>query len=106
MVKMPGGVGMLSPILTRALPPIVAPLLARGPMTSGYGTPQTELIIWQSDPVVARGTPPAVIVGGKMAMMVPISGGPDAPGVMTTIAPIVTGDPGMEYLMVRMMSCP
>jgi hypothetical protein len=47
-----------------------------------------------SDPVVASGIPPAVTVGGKMVTIVPVSGGPDAPGVRMTLQPIVTGGPG------------
>ena len=101
MVRMPGGVGMQSPTLARALPPTVAPPLARGPMANGYGNPQTELIIRQRDPVVARGIPPAVMTGGNIEMIVPVSGGPEAPGVMITIAPTVTGDPGMETSLWR-----
>jgi hypothetical protein len=49
----------------------------------------------QIDPAVASGMPPAVRNGGKMPTMVPLSGGPAAPGVTITAAPIVTGGPGM-----------
>ena len=70
-------------------------MLASGPMTNGYGKPHTELIIMQSDPLVASGIPLAVITGGKIAMIEPVSGGPDAPGLTITIAPILTGGPGM-----------
>jgi hypothetical protein len=94
--KMPGGVGMRSPMRTSARPLTVTPLLANGPMTSGYGNPHTELIIRHIEPAVASGIPAAVITGGKMAMIVPISGGPDAPGVIITEHPIVTGGPGIR----------
>jgi hypothetical protein len=87
IVIMPGGVGMLSPILTRDLPPAMTPLLARGPIGNIYGKPHTELIIMHSDPVVAKGKPLAVMTGGNMTMIVPISGGPDAPGEIITMAP-------------------
>jgi hypothetical protein len=56
------------------------------------------LIIKHSDPLVASGNPLAVINGGKTATMVPVSGGPEAPGVTITLAPIETGDPGMMNL--------
>jgi hypothetical protein len=87
IVIIPGGVGMLSPALTRALPPATTPLLARGPMGNIYGKPQTELIIRHNDPIVARGKPLAVMTGGKMTVIMPESGGPDAPGVIITMAP-------------------
>jgi hypothetical protein len=48
-----------------------------------------------SEPLVASGIPFAVISGGKIAMMLPVSGGPDAPGLTITIVPILTGGPGM-----------
>jgi hypothetical protein len=60
--------------------------------------PDNELIIWQSEPAVASGNPLAVMTGGKMVMMAPISGGPAAPGVIITAAPIVTGGPGIVFL--------
>jgi hypothetical protein len=34
-----------------------------------------------------------------MLMIVPISGGPAAPGVIMTDAPMVTGDPGIDFLL-------
>jgi hypothetical protein len=95
MIRMPGGVGMRSARRTRPRPPTVTPLLATGPIGSGYGTPVTELIIKQIDPVVANGIPPAVISGGKMPRMVPVSGGPAAPGVIITEQPMLTGGPGI-----------
>ena len=95
MVSIPGGVGMLSPILTRALPVTLTPVLAKGPITSGYGKPQTEFTIMQIEPAVASGIPLAVMTGGMTAMMVPVSGGPDAPGLTITIAPMLTGGPGI-----------
>jgi hypothetical protein len=96
MVKIPGGEGMLSNTRTNGRPPTLTPLLAIGPMTSGYGKPHTELIIKHSEPVVASGIPLAVITGGKIPTIVPVSGGPEAPGVTTTVQPIVTGDPGIH----------
>jgi hypothetical protein len=57
----------------------------------------TEFIIMQRDPAVASGIPFTVIAGGKMVMIVPISGGPAAPGVIITDAPMVTGDPGIFF---------
>jgi hypothetical protein len=98
MVKIPGGEGMLSNVRTSARPPTVTPLLATGPMTTGYGKPHTELIIKHNEPVVASGIPLAVITGGKIPTIVPVSGGPEAPGVTTTVQPIVTGDPGIWFL--------
>ncbi len=84
MVRMPGGVGILSNIRTSARPLTLTPLDARGPMTKGYGKPHTELIIRHSEPEVAKGMPPAVITGGKIPRIVPMSGGPEAPGVIMT----------------------
>lgn len=101
MVRIPGGLGMLSPTLTSGMPPTVTPVLARGPMTSGYGKPQTELIMRHIDPAVASGIPPAVITGGKMTRIEPVSGGPDAPGVTLTMQPIVTGGPGINPLTAQ-----
>ena len=77
---MPGGVGMLSTIRTSARPLTRTPVLASGPIISGYGTPLTELIIMQIEPLVANGIPPAVMNGGSTVMIVPLSGGPAAPG--------------------------
>lgn len=74
----------MSPIRTSARPPTLTPLDASGPMTSGYGKPHTELIIRHNEPEVAKGMPPAVITGGKMPSIVPMSGGPEAPGVIMT----------------------
>jgi hypothetical protein len=73
----------------------VTPLEAGDPIINGYGNPQTELIMRHSEPDVAKGIPLAVITGGKMAMIVPVSGGPEAPGVIMTCAPILTGEPGI-----------
>lgn len=50
----------------------------------------------QSEPLVASGIPFAVINGGNTTMIVPVSGGPDAPGLTITIAPMLTGGPGMS----------
>jgi hypothetical protein len=66
-------------------------------MTSGYGNPHTELIIKHIEPAVASGIPAAVITGGNTPTTVPISGGPEAPGVIITEHPIVTGRPGMPF---------
>jgi hypothetical protein len=96
IVRIPGGLGMLSPIRTKASPPTVIPVLASGPITIGYGNPQTELIMRHKEPAVAKGIPPAVTTGGRISMIVPISGGPDAPGVTVTMQPIVTGGPGID----------
>ena len=95
MVRIPGGLGMLSPTRTSACPLTLTPVLASGPITNGYGNPQTELIIRQMEPEVASGIPPAVMTGGRTTKMVPVSGGPEAPGVTMTIAPILTGGPGI-----------
>jgi hypothetical protein len=51
----------------------------------------------QIDPAVASGIPLAVMTGGIMAMIVPVSGGPDAPGLTITIAPMLTGGPGISF---------
>src|SRR5687768_812740 len=100
-VRIPGGLGMLSPIRTSPLPATVTPVLASGPITSGYGTPQTELTIKQMEPAVARGMPFAAMNGGRIIKTVPESGGPEAPGLTITIAPIVTGDPGIRGSFLR-----
>lgn len=52
----------------------------------------------QIEPVVASGIPPAVMNGGNTAMIDPVSGGPDAPGLTITIVPILTGGPGIGLL--------
>ena len=96
--RMPGGVGIRSPIRTRLRPPTVTPLEAGEPIMSGYGKPHTELIIRHMDPDIASGMPLAVITGGKIPTMIPMSGGPEAPGVIMTCAPMLTGDPGMAFL--------
>src|SRR5712691_9923958 len=98
IVRMPGGLGMLSPMRTSACPLTLTPVLANGPITSGYGKPQTELIIRQMEPDVASGIPLAVMNGGSTTRMAPVSGGPDAPGLTITEHPIVTGDPGITLL--------
>ena len=85
---------MRSPIRNNDRPVTVTPLEPGVPTISGYGKPQTELIIMHSDPDVASGMPFAVITGGKTVMIVPMSGGPDAPGVIITCAPMLTGEPG------------
>ena len=65
-----------------------------GPIGSGYGTPETELTIWQIEPVVASGIPFAVAVAWSTATITPLSGGPAAPGLRTTAQPMLTGGPG------------
>lgn len=50
----------------------------------------------QIDPLVASGIPLAMMTGGMMTMIVPVSGGPEAPGLTITIAPMLTGGPGMR----------
>jgi hypothetical protein len=95
MLSTPGGEGMMSPIRTSARPPMRTPLDPVGPITKGYGNPQTEFTIKQSEPDVASGNPPTVMTGGKMPTIVPMSGGPEAPGVTITAHPIVTGGPGI-----------
>lgn len=52
----------------------------------------------QIEPVVASGIPLAEMNGGMTAMIVPVSGGPDAPGLTITIAPMLTGGPGKFLL--------
>ncbi len=49
IVKMPGGVGIRSPTLTNERPATFTPVLAIGPMTSGQGTPENELIQFDED---------------------------------------------------------
>jgi hypothetical protein len=56
------------------------------------------LIIMQIEPLVASGIPLAVMNGGSTTMIVPVSGGPDAPGLTITIAPMLTGGPGILLL--------
>src|SRR5688500_3745613 len=50
----------------------------------------------QIEPAVASGIPLAMMTGGMITIMVPVSGGPDAPGLTITIAPILTGGPGIS----------
>src|SRR5581483_12210918 len=66
-----------------------------GPIGSGYGTPLTELTIWQMLPTVASGKPPAVTIACGMMLMKPLSGGPAAPGERTTAQPSDTGGPAI-----------
>ena len=91
----PGPDGIMSPIRTRPMPLIDTEVDPPLPIGSGYGTPDTELIIWQTLPTVASGIPPAVTTAWVMTLMKPESGGPAAPGVRTTAHPIVTGGPGI-----------
>ncbi len=51
----------------------------------------------QIEPLVASGIPFAMMNGGKTAMIVPVSGGPDAPGLTITIVPMLTGGPGIFF---------
>jgi hypothetical protein len=96
MVSNPGPEGIRSP--TRTSPwfwivtEVEEPLL---PIGSGYGTPETELIIWQIDPLVASGIPLAVTIGCSTATITPLSGGPAAPGDSRTEQPMLTGGPGI-----------
>src|SRR5262245_33535388 len=60
--------------------------------------PVSELIIWQVEPTVASGMPLAVTKGMGTEIRTPVSGGPAAPGVKVTEAPMVTGGPGMVLL--------
>src|SRR5262252_2638453 len=90
----PGPDGIMSPMRTRAMPPIVTDVDPPLPIGSGYGTPERELIIWHTLPTVASGRPPAVTTACVMTVMKPESGGPAAPGDSTTAHPIVTGGPG------------
>jgi hypothetical protein len=46
-------------------------------------------------PEVASGMPPAVAAVCKTAVMIPVSGGPAAPGLNMTLHPMVTGLPGI-----------
>ena len=55
----------------------------------------------QIDPLVASGIPLASMNGGRIAMITPVSGGPVAPGVITTVAPIETGGPGIVIPRVK-----
>jgi hypothetical protein len=71
------------------------------PTGNGYGAPLTELIIWQMDPPVARGMPAAVAALCVIAVIIPVSGGPAAPGLNTTLHPIVTGLPGISLLQYQ-----
>jgi hypothetical protein len=70
-------------------------------MTSGYGTPLSELTIEQIEPEPARGSPPVVTKGGRMPTITPISGAPVAPGVTITMQPIDTGGPGIGVTLVK-----
>ena len=94
----PGPDGIESPMRTSGWPLILAWLGVSGPIGSGYGNPQTELIMMQTDPGIASGIPLAVGPPGGMTVIVPVSGGPDKPGETTTEQPIVTGGPGIEFL--------
>src|SRR5207248_433103 len=94
-VSTPGGEGMLSPRRTSPIPLTSTPLLPSGPITSGYGTPETELTIWQIEPATASGIPLAVTAVCGIWTITPLSGGPAAPGVTTTAQPMETGGPGI-----------
>ena len=85
----------MSPTRTSALPLTVMPVEASGPMASGYGTPVTELTIWQIEPATASGMPLAVTNGLRDWMITPVSGAPAIPGVTITAQPMLTGGPGM-----------
>lgn len=91
----PGPDGIWSPMRTSGWPEIVIPLEPPGPIGSGYGAPETELIIWQIEPLVASGCPFAVTFVCSTVVMTPLSGGPAAPGVRTTEQPMLTGAPGI-----------
>src|SRR5687768_922288 len=73
------------------------------PIVSGYGAPDTEFTIWQSEPVVASGWPTAVTVLCSTLVMRPLSGGPAAPGETTTAQPMVTGGPGMVQVALKLV---
>jgi hypothetical protein len=63
------------------------------PIGSGYGTPETELTIWQMEPAVASGRPEAAALLCSTDTITPESGGPDAPGLRSTAQPMETGGP-------------
>jgi len=63
--------------------------------------PDSELIIVQTEPTIARGWPDAVGPPGGITVMVPLSGTPAIPGASTTAHPIVTGNPGMVFLSLH-----
>src|SRR5579871_3062125 len=95
MDSTPGPDGIWSPTRTSAVPLMVTHVEPPAPMGSGYGTPETELTIWQMLPTVASGCPLAVTIDWRMTLTKPESGGPAAPGVNTTAQPIETGGPGI-----------
>jgi hypothetical protein len=84
--------GIRSPIRTRLIPLILIPVLHPvGRITKGYGAPVTEFVIWQIEPLTARGIPAADAIACGTETIIPESGGPAAPGVRITEQPIVTG---------------
>src|SRR5262245_33830383 len=96
MLSTPGPDGIRSPMRTSAWPSILNELEPPpGPIGSGYGAPLTEFTIWQMLPTVASGCPFAVTVACVMTLMIPLSGGPAAPGLRTTAQPMLTGGPAM-----------
>jgi hypothetical protein len=56
------------------------------------------LTIWQIEPAVASGIPPAVNAVCVIATITPLSGGPAIPGVTMTAHPMLTGGPGTLVL--------
>jgi hypothetical protein len=63
---------------------------------SGYGEPETLFTIWQIEPAVASGMPPAVTAVWRMLTITPLSGAPAIPGVTITAQPRLTGGPGIS----------
>lgn len=97
MVITPGPEGIASPTRTSGWPLIRTWLGVSGPIGNVYGTPETELIIMQTEPGMASGIPFAVGPPGGMTVIVPVSGGPAIPGETTTEHPILTGGPGIFF---------
>ncbi len=58
-----------------------------------------ELTIKHMEPTIASGMPPDVGPPGGIKVMVPLSGTPAGPGDTITAHPIVTGGPGMFFLL-------
>ena len=98
IVNTPGPDGIASPTRTNGWPLIFTWLGDSGPMGNGYGTPESELTIRQVEPHMASGIPLAVGPPGGIIVIVPVSGGPAAPGASETEHPIVTGGPGIAFL--------
>ncbi|HYN82257.1 MAG TPA: hypothetical protein VES88_12195 [Gemmatimonadaceae bacterium] len=100
MVSTPGAPGMASPTRTNGWPPAFTMLGMSDPITSGYGTPVTELTIVHMAPAKASGIPFANGPPGGIMVITPVSGAIAIPGETTTLHPMVTGHPGISRILL------